>query len=109
MNQILLLLDNWPVHKAKKVLKYIEKLKCKAIFLPAYSLEYAPIELFFNTFKIRLSKQWRNQYINLSKDNGAKNIREVFSTFTRDEIVSNWTNAIREINDEIQVFLGRAI
>ena len=65
MDQIILLMDNCPIHQARNVIIHIEEFKWKIMFLSAYSPEFAPIELFFNTFKCRLAHQCKNQTVNL--------------------------------------------
>ena len=75
------------------------------MFLPAYSPEFAPIELFFNTFKCRLAHQCKNQTVNLSKDIGTRNIKETLATFTRKEVISYWVEALKKVNHQIQSVL----
>ena len=57
MDKIILLLENWPIHKAKKWIGYLNKLGYLTVFLPPYSPEYTPVELFFNTLKNRLENR----------------------------------------------------
>ena len=43
MDKIILLLDNWPIHKSKKWINYFNKLGCYTVFLPPCTPEYAPV------------------------------------------------------------------
>jgi transposase len=50
--QIIIILDNATIHKSKKVKRYLEKYKqIRLFFLPAYSPEYNPVELFWKWLK----------------------------------------------------------
>ena len=49
MNKIITMLDNWQVPKSKARLKYLNEFGWRILFLPAYSPDFAPIELLFNT------------------------------------------------------------
>jgi len=44
-------LDNAPIHKSKKVIELVKELKIDISFLPPYSPDLNPIELFFNSTK----------------------------------------------------------
>lgn len=50
----MLVLDNFPVHKAAVVAEQLEKQDCKLLFLPTYSPDLNPIELLFAKLKLRL-------------------------------------------------------
>jgi transposase len=49
---LLLILDNGPIHKSKRIIKFLaEHDWVKLYFLPSYSPEYNPIELFWKWLK----------------------------------------------------------
>jgi transposase len=50
-------LDNSSVHKSKLVIETLNKCKIKYLFLPRYSPDYNPIELFWASMKSFLKKQ----------------------------------------------------
>jgi len=50
----ILILDNYPIHKALKVRELIEQKDCKLMFLPTYSPDFNPIELLFSKLKAKL-------------------------------------------------------
>lgn len=52
-----ILLDNSSVHKSKLVIETLNKCKIKYLFLPRYSPDYNPIELFWASMKSFLKKQ----------------------------------------------------
>ena len=103
MDKIILLLDNWPIHKSNKWINYFNKLGCYTVFLPPYTPEYVPMELLFNTLKIRLVKQVRNTIIKLNAEEGLRNIKEVLATFTKEETVSYWIKSFKRINLKLQI------
>ena len=45
------IMDNATFHKSKESLKLIEKADCKILFLPPYSPDLNPIEIFWANFK----------------------------------------------------------
>lgn len=50
----ILVLDNFPVHKATVVAEQLEKHECRLLFLPTYSPDLNPIELLFAKLKAQL-------------------------------------------------------
>ena len=46
-----LIMDNATFHKSEESRKLIEKAGCKILFLPAYSPDLNPIEIFWANFK----------------------------------------------------------
>ena len=66
-DDVVILLDNASIHKSKEAKIMIERLWCKVIYLPAYSPEFAPIEMAFSLLKRDLSKSWQNERVNLNE------------------------------------------
>ena len=66
---ILLILDNAPCHQSKKVTGYLEEMQINYIFLPQYSPDLAPVELFFGRVK-QLVKGCQKRNINLNRFEG---------------------------------------
>ena len=50
----ILVLDNYPVHKAAVVAQHLAKQDCRLMFLPTYSPDLYPIELLFAKLKAQL-------------------------------------------------------
>ena len=57
INKIAIMFDNWQVHKSKAWLKYLNEVWWRILFLSAYSPDFAPIELLFNTLKRKITTQ----------------------------------------------------
>lgn len=53
----LLVLDNFPVHKAAVVAERLQQHDCKLMFLPTYSPDLNPIELLFANLKADLKRR----------------------------------------------------
>ena len=51
-----LVMDNATIHHNEELIKIIESVGCKIIFLPPYSPDYNPIELAFSVIKSWLKK-----------------------------------------------------
>ena len=52
----ILVLDNYPVHKALVVRDLLQQRDCKLMFLPTYSPDFNPIELLFAKLKAKLKQ-----------------------------------------------------
>jgi transposase len=52
--KIYIIMDNCVIHKSKFFHKMIKYLRINILYLPPYSPEFMPIELFFNSMKIDL-------------------------------------------------------
>ena len=72
LKDIVILLDNSPIHCSNETMKYLDQIGWTIIFLAPYSPEYAPIELLFHMLKMNLAKHCKGIKVNLSKENGKK-------------------------------------
>ena len=96
-NDTLILLDNCSIYKSKLSIEKLRNIRATIVFIPAYTPEFAPIELFFNTLKKHLTRQWRNQIVKLNSKEGTKNIWEAVAAISQSEIISYWAHAIKQI------------
>ena len=103
LKDVILIIDNCPVHKAKKSIKALNEFGSTVLFIPAYSPEYAAIELLFNKLKKAITRQWRKQLIKLDSKDGVRNIREAVAVVSQREIVSYWSNVISQIKLSFKV------
>ena len=53
-NHTIMTMDNSSIHKWKNVVKILSKMKVDIIYLPAYSPQFAPIEMWFSIIKSKL-------------------------------------------------------
>ncbi|QKG53327.1 transposase [Hymenobacter sp. BRD67] len=50
----MVVLDNWPVHKADGLAELVEARGARLLYLPPYSPDFTPIELAFSKLKTHL-------------------------------------------------------
>ena len=65
-SDILLLLDNWSIHKSIESIKKLKKIDAKILYLPSYSPNFAPVEEFFGIMKMKIKKQWIKEVVKLN-------------------------------------------
>ena len=76
-HEILIVMNNSQVHQAKVVvvIKYLESWKVRYLFLPQYSPELAPVELYFGIFKQRILRT-KAKTLNLQKVEGINEVAD---------------------------------
>ena len=65
-SDVLLLLDNWSIHKSRESIKKLKKINAKILYLPPYSPNFAPVEEFFGIMKMKIKKQWIEEVVKLN-------------------------------------------
>ena len=98
MNKIIIMLDNWQVHKSKAWLKYLNEFGWRILFLPAYSPDFTPIEMLFNTLKRKIIRKEKGNIVKLKSKEGMRSIKECLAATSKEEIVSYWVSAIKWIS-----------
>ena len=93
---IMLILDNAPCHQSNKVNGYLEENHIKHMFLPQYSPDLAPVELFFGRVK-QLVKGCSKRSVNLEKREGMELIATQIKLIKRDCIKRIWKHLYRRI------------
>ena len=63
---ILITLDNWSIHKSKEVTQILKELNFNVIYLPAYTPQFAPIEMWFSKVKGNLRQIWATKIVSLT-------------------------------------------
>ena len=66
--KVMFLLDNCSSHRSPITAKFIEKFKINVLFIPAYSPQFAAVELAFNSIKKRLNHFIKRRTIKLSQE-----------------------------------------
>ena len=67
------------------------------MYVPPYTPEMCPIELIFHLLKTRLCKQVKNFDLKLNSKSTEREIREVFSTISKKEILSSFNHSLKII------------
>ena len=75
-DDVIVVLDNWSIHKTVEVKKKLSKIWAKTIYLPPYSPQFAPIETFFGIFKQILMSKFKYEHMNLNDRN---NLSQIYS------------------------------
>ena len=65
--EMLIVLDNWSIHKSKEVMQKLKQISNKITYLPAYTPQFTPIELWFSKIKENLRRSWSNKVVKLSE------------------------------------------
>ena len=64
-----ILLDNCPFHKSNIIKNYLVNSWFNVLYLPAYSLQLAPVEMVFNIIKKNVIAHQKDRVVNWSKSN----------------------------------------
>jgi transposase len=83
-----LIMDNHPVHRAKRVVKFLEEHEIPYIYLPPYSPELSPIEEAFSKSKHYIRKHKPRDLGDL-----AGTIEEAIKTITQDDVIGYFNHA----------------
>ena len=101
LKDIVILLDNSPIHCSNETMKYLDQIGWTIIFLAPYSPEYAPIELLFHMLKMNLAKHCKGIKVNLSKENGKRAIKEWIALISHSDIISFWIKAMNNVKNSL--------
>ena len=64
--EILVILDNWSIHKTVEVVQKILEINWNVIFLPAYTPQFSQIEMWFSKIKWNLRQLYSRKIVKLS-------------------------------------------
>ena len=79
---ILLIMENWSIHKTKAIKDKLANWNLNVLFLPCYTPQWAPIESCFGIIKYKLRKE---KAIGITNSNQRKNY----------SLIYNWMKALR--------------
>ena len=95
--EIILLMDNSPIHTSKIWKDFFNSLGWVTLFLPPYSPEYAPVELFFNVIKQRFVFKWKGRFVKLKLKDSIWELKSWIESVKEWEVLSFWTQTTRNI------------
>ena len=95
LEKTIFLMDNCSIHKSKKTIEFLSKWRALIVFVPPYTPEMWPVELIFNIIKKRLQIQIGRSMLNLNLKSAEREIREVFSTITKKEILECFAHSMK--------------
>ena len=88
---VLILLDNWSIHKSAEVQTRLLQMNHKVMFLPAYTPQWAPIENWFGILKSILCKDNKASMMNLSNKLSYDIILKAMKNLKSNMIVNSFT------------------
>ena len=89
-----LLLDNAPTHKSSLTTEIIGKQGLQVTFLPAYSPEFAPVELIFGSIKSKMRSQDKSSPHNFGKESGIIEIVKSLMSLDEEVWCKTWIKVI---------------
>ena len=72
--EVLILLDNWSIHKTAQIFQKFKEINYNVIFLPAYTPQFAPIEMWFSMIKRNLRQIYNGKIVKLSLKSSYNNV-----------------------------------
>ena len=84
---LVLMIDNSPVHTSRNSMKNLNELKCQVVFLPPYTPQLAPIEMMFHVMKRKIYKHSEGEEIRLCSKDRMRTIKETLATFTNEKLL----------------------
>ena len=102
--QLCFILDNSPVYLSKKVQNYLKEKSCKWVFLPQYTPELAPVELFFGEAKKLVSQTKTKKMINLETSRGREFLEDKIGSIDQIAVLKLWRHFFGQIKDSINQF-----
>ena len=82
-DEISIILDNWAFIRSKYVKSFWQSIEMKLYYLPAYSPELAPVELYFSQLKSSLIKRLGIEQMNLKSEAAWSTNHNCISSFSR--------------------------
>ena len=99
---IAIILDNWSIYRAKAVREYWKQNDIKVYFLPAYSPELSPIEMYFSRFKNLLIEYAGNNSLDLRSEKAIKIITKWTKKIDWNFVKKLWTKLLEMMKDHIK-------
>ena len=100
-SNVVLMMDNWSIHKTKKIISYLEDTGWITVYIPAYTTTFAPVELVFHTLKTYVCKQCKDFSIELAGAWGQRSIKEVLGSIGKDQIKYSFLHSFVEIHNSL--------
>ena len=91
-DRVLILLDNWPIHRSKISKEYMNTTGNRYMFIPHYTPSLAPIELVFAKMKRIIADIDTNEISNWRSSKGINIIRQSLHRVSSWEIMRCWTH-----------------
>ena len=96
-SEVLIIMDNWSIHKTSNVKDEIIKSNIKWIYQPWYTPQWAPVENYFSILKDKLKKRKSKKIINLSLKENFNVIYESMGSISSLIIKNLFKNLMRQL------------
>ena len=103
-SNILILLDNWSIHKSKETVRKLNKMKVKTLYLSPYSPNFALVEEFFGIMKMKIRNQWANEIVKFSTKSNYDKIVKSPKSIRSESIIKIFANLYSQIKAHIIFF-----
>ena len=100
-SEIGIVLDNWAPHRAKLVKRYWKEVGIKMYYLPQYSPEFAPIELYFSKIKNDLIKAIGRESLELESDYAKTLISKCVKQINKEYWMRIWARILQKVRVEL--------
>ena len=104
-DNIILIQDNAPIHRAKIVFKFMESDDYTHAFLPPYTPEYAPVELIFAQIKAHIKRSYQKSLVDLRGNEGVRLVKDGLSRLSRETIIKCWRHSFERLNQDLSRFI----
>ena len=94
--QLVILLDNAPTHSSRSAMNVYGDMSSRFMFLPPYSPEVAPVELYFGAIKRKMRRQLLRIKIDFDKQEGADAILHFWAQIKESSCIKFWLEAVKE-------------
>ena len=95
-------MDNAAYHKTNQVQRKLEEMTANICFLPAYTPQFQPVEIFFGIVKCKLKELKLSNTINLEWRKGEKLIRSILKTISPSTIIKCFKKAIVSMQEVLK-------
>ena len=96
-NKIILIMDNWSIHKWNKVKNLLKEVNLIVFFIPTYSRHLTPIEMFFGLLKKRIWINLKYEMVKISDKAHFSKILDSYKEINKSKIQKMYSRFFKEI------------
>ena len=97
-----IILDNCSIHRSNLVREYCKKKGTKLYFLPQYSPELAPVEIYFSKIKHSIVQKIGNDSANMKTEESISKIADCIHNIRSEYIKKLWSRLMNIIESELK-------
>ena len=96
-------MDNWSIRKSKSTKAKLWKINAKVLYLPAFSPDFALIEMCFSILKRKFKAEWNNKHIKLNSKQSYYKIGDALQKIKLDTIKQLFKILYSEIQSYLKI------